>query len=104
MFMIGGIIHLAGAVFYLIFASGERQSWAQPDNQARPPDVAEYDDHFAEQAWGAESDPLYPGRGGAKGGDTYGGTGYTPTSASYNGAPCGSLNACDTHVYSRSVY
>ncbi|GFR71817.1 vesicular glutamate transporter [Elysia marginata] len=82
MFMIGGILHLGGVVFYILFASGERQSWApdpnavvQRANGPVPPEEV-YDDHFADEVWkGAETDPLFPGRGGATG-YAYNGNGH----------------------------
>lgn len=64
MFMIGGILHLAGVVFYLLFASGERQSWAPSPNSdpANVPREQVYDDHYTREArGGGESDPLFPG-------------------------------------------
>ncbi|GFO41990.1 vesicular glutamate transporter 2 [Plakobranchus ocellatus] len=68
MFIIGGALHLAGVVFYLIFASGERQPWApsyvpnEPDNDRQ----GAYDDHFANEPHASETDPLFPSQNGAQ--------------------------------------
>lgn len=38
-FIVGGSIHLGGVIYYLIFASGERQPWAEEEYEAILPDV-----------------------------------------------------------------
>ncbi|GFQ99874.1 vesicular glutamate transporter 2.2 [Trichonephila clavata] len=35
-FLIASIIHFAGVVFYAIFASGEKQPWAEPPDDDNP--------------------------------------------------------------------
>jgi hypothetical protein len=39
-FLIASLIHFAGVIFYAIFASGEKQAWADPpvsSTQGQPP-------------------------------------------------------------------
>ncbi|CAL1267336.1 unnamed protein product [Larinioides sclopetarius] len=35
-FLIASLIHFAGVIFYAIFASGEKQPWAEPPDEANP--------------------------------------------------------------------
>lgn len=44
MFLIAGVIHFCGVLFYAIFASGDKQPWADPpekDENPPPEDVAD---------------------------------------------------------------
>ena len=46
MFLIASLIHFAGVTFYAIFASGEKQPWADPppEEQWSPGDIMTKDD------------------------------------------------------------
>jgi len=35
-FIIAGLIHFAGVIFYALFASGELEPWAEPDSKLNP--------------------------------------------------------------------
>lgn len=35
-FLIASLIHVAGVIFYAIFASGEKQKWAEPPDEQNP--------------------------------------------------------------------
>ncbi|RUS88152.1 hypothetical protein EGW08_004114, partial [Elysia chlorotica] len=90
MFMIGGILHLAGAVFYLLFASGERQSWAKDPTagQPRAEDIPRevYNGHFADEPRRSEAEPLLRSVESV----THGG--IKPASHRYGGLMNGSVN------------
>jgi ACS family sodium-dependent inorganic phosphate cotransporter-like MFS transporter 6/7/8 len=38
-FLIASLIHFAGVIFYGIFASGEKQPWADPKDEPTPQDM-----------------------------------------------------------------
>lgn len=38
-FLIASMIHFIGVIFYAIFASGEKQSWADPDDEDMPAEM-----------------------------------------------------------------
>ena len=35
-FLIASLVHFAGVIFYAIFASGEKQEWADPQEEEQP--------------------------------------------------------------------
>lgn len=39
-FIIAGVIHILGVIFYAIFASGEKQVWADPPEETDPEEIA----------------------------------------------------------------
>ena len=39
-FIIAGVIHIVGVIFYAIFASGEKQPWADPPEETDPEEIA----------------------------------------------------------------
>lgn len=53
--MIASVIHFAGVIFYAIFASGEKQPWAEPEGEDswRPEDTLKTDDYGKLQSYGS---------------------------------------------------
>lgn len=47
-FIIASCVHFAGVAFYAVFASGEKQSWADPPSEStwKPEDTLKADDKF----------------------------------------------------------
>ncbi|XP_017492785.1 PREDICTED: vesicular glutamate transporter 2.2-like, partial [Rhagoletis zephyria] len=77
-FILAGVIHICGVIFYAIFASGELQDWAEP-----PKDFTELQMEQQQMTAAAGALPP-PGADGNAGGGYYGATGAQltqPTSA-----------------------
>ncbi|XP_056119665.1 vesicular glutamate transporter 1 isoform X1 [Rhinichthys klamathensis goyatoka] len=76
-FLIASLVHYGGVIFYGIFASGEKQSWAEPENTSEEKCGILGEDELAD-----ETEELYRSTGG-------GGYGATIQSGDPNGAGTG---------------
>ncbi|CAM4724094.1 unnamed protein product [Leuciscus chuanchicus] len=77
-FLIASLVHYGGVIFYGIFASGEKQSWAEPENTSEEKCGILGEDELAD-----ETEELYRSTGGG------GGYGATIQSGDPNGAGTG---------------
>lgn len=62
MFLIASLIHFAGVIFYGIFASGEKQPWADPkedEEQWRPEMLEHKGEDEKYKTYGATSETNY---------------------------------------------
>ncbi|KAK7118824.1 hypothetical protein R3I94_022356 [Phoxinus phoxinus] len=77
-FLIASLVHYGGVIFYGLFASGEKQSWAEPENTSEDKCGILGEDELAD-----ETEELYRSTGGG------GGYGATIQSGDPNGAGTG---------------
>lgn len=72
-FIIASCVHFAGVAFYAVFASGEKQTWADPpdDNTWKPEDTLKADDKF--NSYGSlKKESFSKQNGNVQGPDDYG--------------------------------
>ncbi|XP_077595609.1 vesicular glutamate transporter 1-like isoform X2 [Stigmatopora nigra] len=72
-FLIASVVHYGGVIFYGLFASGEKQAWAEPEQLSDEKCGILDEDELAN-----ETEELYRNAGGVGGGGGYGATAQDP--------------------------
>lgn len=58
MFLIASLIHFGGVIFYAIFASGEKQPWAEPPREEEGPSWNPLENAFKDDVPQSQAPPL----------------------------------------------